>query len=132
MSPLFPIVIALLLVTASGHAFAQRADFQVSIRVLPERAATDIPTKLPLPPRARVLPPGKHTGRLLFDGSPGDARRFYADTLPDLGFHRTRQTATGEVWERADVSAELSFHPVVGGVEATGILLMILPRASSG
>lgn len=132
MSPLFQIVIALLLVTVPGHALAQRADFQVSIRVLPERVATDIPTELPLPPGTRILPPGKHDRRLLFDGSPGDARRFYEETLPDLGFHRTRRTATGEVWERADVSAELLFHPVVGGKEATGILLMISPRASQG
>lgn len=132
MSPLFQIVIALLLVTVPGHALAQRADFQVSIRVLPERAATDIPVELPIPPRARILPPGRHAQRLLFDGSPGDARRFYEDTLPDLGFHRTRMTAAGEVWERADVSAELLFHPVVGGEEATGILLMITPRALSG
>jgi hypothetical protein len=132
MSPLFQIAIALLLVTLPGHVLAQRADFQVSIRVLPAQVATDIPTELPLPPGTRILPPGKHASRLLFDGSPGAARRFYEDTLPDLGFHRTRRTATGEVWERADISAELSFHPVVGGKEATGILLMISPRASAG
>jgi hypothetical protein len=132
MPRLFKIVVALFLATACGHAVAQRADFQVSIRVLPERAVTGIPVELPIPPRARILPPGKHTQRLLFDGSPGDARRFYEDTLPELGFHRTRMTAAGEVWERADVSAELLFHPVVGGEEATGILLMISPRAFSG
>jgi hypothetical protein len=132
MSPLVQIAAALLLVIVSGRSFAQRADFQVSIRVLPAQVATDIPTELPLPPGTRILPPGKHARRLLFDGSPGDARRFYEDTLPDLGFHRTRRTATGEVWERADISAELLFHPVVGGKEATGILLMISPRASAG
>lgn len=132
MSPLFQIAAALLLATAIGPAFAQRADFQVSIRVLPERPTTGLVTDLPLPPRARILPPGKHARRLLFEGNPGDARRFYEATLPELGFHRTRMTATGEIWERADVSAELSFHPVVGGKEATGILLMISPRISQG
>lgn len=132
MSPFFPIVVALLLAFASGHAFAQSADFRVSIRVLPERTATGSPTELPMPPRAQLLPPGKHARRLLFDGTPGEARRFYEDTLPGLGFHRARQTATGDVWERADVRAELLFHPVVGGEEATGILLTISPRKSAG
>ena len=128
MSPLHRIVVALLLVTPCGHAFAQRDDFQVSIRVLPERAANGSPVDIPMPPNARLLPPGRGAKRLLFDGSPGEARRFYADTLPELGFHRARQTTHGEVWERADVRAELRFYPVVGGRDATGILLMVSPR----
>lgn len=132
MSPLFQIVVALLLATASGHAFAQSADFRVSVRVVPERTETGSPAEFPIPPRAQILPPGKHARRLLFEGSPGEARRFYEDTLPGLGFHRARQTATGEVWERADVRAELLFHPVVGGEEATGILLTLSPRQSPG
>lgn len=131
MSRLFQIV-TLFLATACSPAFAQSADFRVSIHVLPERAATHSPAELPIPPRTQVLPPGKHARRLLFEGGPGEARRFYADTLPGLGFHRAGQTATGEVWERADVRAELLFHPVVGGVEATGILLTISPRGAQG
>ena len=129
MSPLAGIVAGLLLATACGQALAQQsATFGASLRVLPEHVATETPADLPMPPRAQVLPPGRHTSRLLYAGSANDARRFYENTLPALGFYLTQDKANGAVWERSDIRAELLFHPVVGMQEATGILVMMLPR----
>lgn len=128
MSPLAGIAAGLLLATASSHALAQSASFGVSLRVLPEHAAAGTPVDLPMPPSARALPPGRHSSRLLYVGSANDARRFYENTLPALGFYLTQDTPNGAVWERADIRAELLFHPVAGVREATGILVMILPR----
>lgn len=128
MSPLATIALVLLLATASSRASGQNASFTASIRVLPERIATGTPVDLPMPPQARPLPPSRDARRLLYAGSPDDARRFYEATLPALGFHLAQRKANGATWERADVKAELSFHPVVGGQEATGISVMMSPR----
>lgn len=128
MSPLAGIVAGLLLATACRQAFAQSASFGATLRVLPEHVATGAPVELPKPPRAQILPPGRHSSRLLYVGSANDARRFYADTLPQLGFHLTQDKADGAVWERADIRAELLFYPVAGMQDATGIMVMMLPH----
>jgi hypothetical protein len=132
VSPLAGIVAGLLLATACGRAFAQSASFGASLRVLPEHVAMETPADLPMPPQAQLLPPGRHTSRLLYVGSANDARRFYENTLPALGFHLTQDKANGAVWERADIRAELQFYPVAGTQDATGILVMMLPHSRAG
>ena len=130
MPSVYGTTVALLLATACSDAFGQSASFTASIRLLPERVTAGASVELPMPPQAQVLPPGRHARRLLFVGSPDDARRFYEDTLPGLGFHLSRQKTDGAIWERGDVRAELLFYPVVGGREATGIIVVISPRPS--
>jgi hypothetical protein len=130
MSPLAGIVVGLLLAAACGHARAQSANFGISLRVLPEHVASETPVDLPRPPQAQVLPPGSHSSRLLYVGSANDAKRFYANALPGLGFQLTQDKANGVVWERADIRAELLFYPVAGMKEATGIFVMMVPRES--
>lgn len=119
------IIAGLFLLGACGQALGQSASFGVSMRVLPERAAAEGPVDLPTPPGARILPPSRDTKRLLYAGSPEDAKRFYADALPALGFFLMRQSTGGQVWERADVRAELLFYPVTGEQETSGIYLTI-------
>lgn len=112
---------------ACNQASAESDSFRVSIVVLPERAATTVPMDLPAPPQAEILPASRDAKRLLYQGTPGEARRFYEGTLPRLGFHLAQQDANGAVWVRADVRAELRFHPVAGR-ETTGIHVMISPQ----
>lgn len=128
MSPLAGVVAVVLLAMACRQAMAQSASFGVTLQVLPEHVATGAPVDLPRPPRAQVLPPGRHSSRFLYAGSTNDARRFYADTLPQLGFHLTQDKADGAVWERADIRAELLFYPVAGMQDATGIMVTMLPH----
>lgn len=128
MSPLAGVVAVVLLAMACRQALAQSASFGVRLRVLPEHVATGAPVDLPRPPRAQVLPPGRHSSRFLYAGSTNDARRFYADALPQLGFHLTQDKADGAVWERADIRAELLFYPVAGMQDTTGIMVMMLPH----
>ena len=123
-------IAVLLLATASGDAFAQTASFRTSIRILPERVATAASVELPVPPQAQLLPPSRHAKRYLVPGRPDQARRFYEDTLPGLGFYLAQQRDNGAVWERSDVRAELLFHPVVGGRDATGIIVTVSPRST--
>ncbi len=125
------IVAGLLLLGACSQALGQSASFGVSMRVLPERAATEGPVDLPTPPGARALPPSRNAKRLLYTGSPDDAKRFYENALPDLGFFLMRQSAGGQVWERADVRAELLFYPVIGEQETSGIYLTIARKESA-
>lgn len=130
--PAFPalagIVAGLLLAIACRQVLAQSASFGATLRVLPGHVATGAPVDLPRPPQAQVLPPGRHSSRLLYAGSANDARRFYEDTLPQLGFHLTQDKSDGAVWERADIRAELLFYPVAGMQDATGIMVMMLPH----
>lgn len=125
------IIAGLVLATACGQVLAQSATFGVSMRVLPEHVATAGPVDLPTPPGAQPLPPSRDAKRLLYGGSPADAMRFYGNALPGLGFFLTRQDALGQVWERADVRAELLFHPVVGEQNVSGIYVTIAPRERS-
>lgn len=132
MPGLAAIVAGLLLLVACSQACAQSASFGVSMRVLPERPATEGPVELPTPPGAQTLPPSRNAKRLLYQGSADEAKRFYAAALPDLGFFLMRQSADGQVWERADVRAELQFYPVIGEQEAAGIYLTIARKSGAG
>jgi hypothetical protein len=131
MSPLVKVIAGLFLLAACSQALGQDARFRVSLVVLPERVATGMPLDLPTPPQAQVLPASRDAKRLLYAGNPGEARHFYEGALPGLGFYLSQQDANGAVWERRDVRVELKFYPVVGH-EATGIHVMISPRALIG
>lgn len=124
MSPLVGLVAALLLATACSRASAQSASFGVSLRVLPEHADAR-PVDLPKPPQAQVLPPGPHASRLLYGGSADEAKRFYENALPGLGFELRQRKSNGHIWERGNVRAELQFCPVAGAQQATGILVTL-------
>lgn len=126
------VFVALLLGTACGYAFAQSASFGLTLRILPDGAATEVPADLPMPPQARLLPPSHNARRLLYSGSAGDARRFYEDVLPGLGFSLTRQKADSATWEHPGVRAELLFYPVVGTRETTGIIVTMVRREPVG
>lgn len=125
------VVVGLLLLVACSQACAQSASFGVSMRVLPERPTTDGPIELPAPPGAQLLPPSRDAKRLLYKGSADEAKRFYAAALPNLGFFLMRQSADGQVWERADVRAELQFYPVLGEQKAAGIYLTIVRNSGA-
>lgn len=130
MTKLTCTIAGLLLTVACGYAFGQSANFGVSLRVLPAGPLPELPAELPMPPQAQRLPPSRDAARLIYAGSAVDARRFYEDTLPELGFYQTAQKADSAVWEREDMRAEVSFYPVVGMQEATGILVTMRPRAN--
>ena len=133
MTKLTCIIAGLLLTVACGYAFGQSASFGVSLRVLaPDRAPLEPLSELPIPPQARRLPPGRNATRLLYTGDAGEARRFYEDALPGLGFYRTAQKADSVVWEREDLRAEVLFYPVVGAQDATGIIVTMSPRVAVG
>lgn len=125
MSPLVRVAIGLFLAAASGQIFAQSAGFGLLLRVQPEQVAPEAPIELPRPPHTTVLPPGRHSSRLLYDGSAIDARRYYESALPALGFQLVQHKANGDVWERGRVRAEVLFYPVAGVREATGIIVMM-------
>jgi hypothetical protein len=131
MSSLAKVIAGLILFAACGQALGQTAGFRVSVVVLPERASTSMPLDLPTPPQARMLPASRDAKRLLYGGNPVAARRFYENTLPELGFYLSRQDAGGAVWDRADVRVELRFYPVIGD-DATGIHVMVSPRPAAG
>lgn len=128
MSHSFRIVAGVLLAAGYGVAFGQSASFQVSLRLLPEHAATAVPVELPTPPQAQQLPPSRDAKRLLYAGNADEARRFYESTLPQLGFYLTQAKANSATWDRSDVRAELLFYPVAGKEEATGIIVTMRPR----
>jgi hypothetical protein len=130
MSPFAKLIAGLFLAAACSQALGQSASFRVSVVVLPERV-TSMPLDLPAPPQAQVLPASSDAKRLLYRGNPGAAMRFYESTLPELGFHLSRQDASSATWERADVRVELRFYPVIGH-DATGIHVTISPRLSAG
>lgn len=132
MSPLAGLVTALLLVTACSQAHAQSASFGLSLRVLPEQATDETPVDLPRPPQAQVLPRGHHASRLLYGGSAEEAKRFYENTLPNLGFQLMQRKSNGHIWERGNVRAELQFYPVAGAQDATGILVMMCRLGAGG
>lgn len=89
----------------------------------PERVAPEVPNDLPMPPHATVLPPGRHSSRLLYGGSTIEARRYYEVALPAVGFQLVQHRPNGAVWERGSVRAEVLFYPVAGAQEATGIIV---------
>ena len=120
-----------LLLIASGQAGAQSASFGLKLRVLPGEAVVESPVELPVPPDTQVLPPGRHAKRLLFAGNASAARRFYANTLPGLGFYLRADNANAAVWERGGVRAELAFYPITGAGDATGILVTMSSAATT-
>src|SRR5688500_8187947 len=124
------IIAGVLLVTMGGAARGQSASSKVSLRLLPEQVPSAAPRELPTPPQAQHLPPSRDAKRLLYAGNVDEARRFYASTLPQLGFYLTQEKADGATWDRSDVRAELLFHPVVGNEKATGIIVTMRPRNS--
>ena len=124
------ILAGVLLAALCGGAYAQNASFQVSLRLLPEHAATGAPVELPTPPRVQHLPPSRDAKRLLYAGNAAEARRFYESTLPQLGFYLTQENGNSATWDRSDVRAELLFYPVVGEKESTGIIVTVRPRDS--
>ncbi len=128
MSPLARVVAGIFLAVAADQTFAQSASFGLSLRVQPEHVAPEVPIDLPRPPHATVLPPGRHSSRLLYDGSALEARRYYESAMPALGFQLVQRRTNGAVWERGSVRAEVLFYPVAGAQEATGIIVtMSLP-----
>jgi hypothetical protein len=124
------IIAGVLLATAGGAALGQNSSFKVSLRLLPEHVASAAPVELPTPPQAQHLPPSRDAKRLLYAGNADEARRFYASTLPQLGFYLTQEKADGATWDRSDVRVELLFYPVVGNEKATGIIVTMRPRNS--
>lgn len=131
-SPLSRIAAGLAIALACGHALGQSTTFGVSLRVLAEPGSAHAndgdSLELPAPPGTQALPRGRHDRRLLYSGSPDEAKRFYDTALPALGFYRTQRSPHSEVWERGAQRTELSFYPVAGDAHATGILI----RASDG
>ena len=130
MPGLSRIIAGVLVAALCGVAYGQSASFKVSLRLLPEHASTGTPVELPTPPRVQHLPPSRDAKRLLYAGNAEEARRFYASTLPQLGFYLTQENANGATWDRGDVRAELLFYPVIGEKEATGIIVTMRARES--
>lgn len=125
MSSIHGTTAALLLALACTPAFAQNAGFGVSLRVQPEPDTAAPAAELPDPPQARPLPPGHYARRLLYAGPASEARRFYAERLPQLGFRLAADRSDAAVWERDGTRAELRFQPVAGEAQHTAILLTL-------